>query len=64
MKSKESVIEIMFNINTQMMGYSQDINESGLDLARLSAIIEALVNETSKLKTLFLTCKPEGEVYQ
>ena len=61
----ESVNEMIFNLNTQLMGFMDELNKSDgtIDIYALGDLLEYMVNMTSKLQDLILECKPENELH-
>lgn len=56
------VDDVLANIIAQTSGYKQDIDELGLDTAILGEMIEYLVNEVSKLKSILLEIPKQEDI--
>lgn len=57
-----SVTDVLANITANLYGYKQNIEVHGLRMSELIEIIEFLVNETSKLKSVALEGPKPGDV--
>lgn len=57
-----NVRDVLCNTMAQLHGYVQDIDAHGVRLTELVEVIEFLVNETSKLKSLVLEMPKDEEI--
>ena len=59
---KYKVDDILANLIAQLSGYKQDMDIIGLKIGDLCEVIELLVNETSKLKSILLEMPSKEDV--